>query len=220
LLAALATVSPAVAWQDDPPVPDAGAAPAPRLRVYLVPLGDVAQSTIDETARGLRVHAPIDVVVEARRALPHETESSDKGRYRAEKLLDFLAKIDEPPSAKVVGVAEVDIVAHKGRFPNWGVLGLGSLDGRSCVLSTFRMKRRWEHGGAPDSVVRERLWKTSLHEVGHTLGLEHCPVRGCIMEDAHGTVRTTDGETELCPACARKLADAIARLGQPPSKPN
>jgi hypothetical protein len=28
------------------------------------------------------------------------------------------------------------------------------------------------------------------------------------MEDAHGTVKTTDGETVLCPECARRFREA------------
>ena len=48
-------------------------------------------------------------------------------------------------------------------------------------------------------------WLTVLHEIGHTLGLPHCPTKGCLMEDAMGKVTTTDGERDFCPAC-RALA--------------
>jgi archaemetzincin len=74
------------------------------------------------------------------------------------------------------------------------------------------MKRKWENGGAPDGLVRERLWKIAIHELGHTLGLEHCPTSGCIMEDAHGTVKTTDREKELCSSCAQRYLSAIEKL--------
>jgi archaemetzincin len=76
------------------------------------------------------------------------------------------------------------------------------------------MKRKWENGGASDALVRERLWKTTIHELGHTLGLEHCPNVGCVMEDGKGTVKTTDREKELCPSCAAKYAEAIRRLAE------
>ena len=109
---------------------------------------------------------------------------------------------------KWMGVTDVDIVARKGNNDNWGVLGLGAVDGRCSVLSTFRMQRRWENGGASDEVVKDRLWKTAVHELGHTLGLSHCPTRGCIMEDAHGTVKTTDRETDLCDDCRKRFRAA------------
>jgi archaemetzincin len=189
---------------------DAGTLDAGRghaLVVHLVPLGNITDETVAETARGLRTHAPVEVTIEPRHPLPPESRSVIVGRYRAERILEWMERLDQK-GGKLMGVTDVDIVTKKGTNDNWGILGLGTLDGRCSVLSTFRMKRTWENGGAPESLVRERLWKTAVHELGHTLGLPHCPNRGCIMEDAHGTVKTTDSETELCPECARRFNEA------------
>ena len=88
-----------------------------------------------------------------------------------------------------------------------------SIDGKSCVVSTYRLERKFEKGGgASPALVRERLWKTTLHELGHTLGLEHCPIVGCIMEDAHGTVKTVDIEKALCPDSKKRFFDAISAM--------
>jgi archaemetzincin len=194
-----------------PPVVSAPAATAspPRwaLVVHVIPIGDISDDTVQEAARGLESHAPVTVVVEDRRPLLPSLEASIKGRFRAERILEWMEGL-EVGAGKLLGVTAVDIVAQKGSNENWGVLGLGTLDGRCSVLSTFRMERRWEKGGAPEALVRERLWKTAVHELGHTLGLPHCPNRGCIMEDAHGTVRTTDREKELCPDCALRFQRA------------
>ena len=192
-------------------------APKP-LVVHLVPLGDVSDETLTDTATALRAHAPVDAVIEARRALPAKTMSSEKGRYRSELLLDFLDQLPLTFSTasgdhdKVMGVAAIDIVADKNGNPNWGILGLGALDGRCSVISTYRMKRAFEKGGgAPEPLVHERLWKITLHELGHTLGLSHCPNVGCIMQDGHGTVKTVDAETAFCPSCAKLFADGIEK---------
>ncbi len=188
---------------------------APRLVLHLVPLGDTTTETMTKTADALSSHAPLDVVVETAVAMPKSAESSEKGRYRAEKLLDLLEALPidaDGKHGKIMGVAELDIVTEKNGAKNWGILGLGAIDGRVSVISTYRMKRAFEKGGgAAEPLVRERLWKVSLHELGHTLGLDHCPVKGCIMEDGHGTVKTIDGETALCDSCAAKFTAALPK---------
>ena len=187
--------------------------PAPKLALHLVPIGDVTDDAVKETATALTDHAPVVVTIEKRGALPKEAESSEKGRYRAEKLLDWLAKRDLAKGGKIMGVTDIDIVTEKNGILNWGVLGLGAIDGRMAVISTYRMKRKWEKGGgASETLVRSRLWKISLHELGHTLGLPHCPNKGCIMEDAQGTVKTVDDETALCADCSKRFSDAVDAL--------
>jgi archaemetzincin len=183
-----------------------------RLTVHLVAIGAVPKETIEQTSKSLHEAAPIDVVIEPGRALPKSAATVEKDRWSADALLTFLEDVPSAPGHKVMGITEVDIVTPKNGIPRWGILGLGSLDGKTSVISTYRMRRKWE-GGAPEAVVRDRLAKISLHELGHTLGLDHCPNKGCVMEDGHGTVKTVDAETVLCAKCSKLFADAIAKNG-------
>lgn len=184
------------------------AAPARKIVVHLVPLGDVPQLDLEVAAEGMRAHAPLSVSLEPREALPDAAKTKEKGRFSADALLSFLQKITAGAGEKVLGVTDVDIVTPKNGVANWGVLGLGAIDGKACVISTHRMRRKWEPGGgAPETLVRERLWKISLHEIGHTLGLPHCPNAGCLMEDAQGTVKTVDAETALCATCRARFGE-------------
>jgi len=132
--------------------------------------------------------------------LPAAAFYAARGRYRAEKLLERLTGLHES-AFRVLGVTAADISTTKGDVPDWGILGLASIDGRACVLSSFRCRR-----SARDARhAAERLGKTAVHELGHTFGLEHCPTRGCLMHDGEGTVLTTDAERDLCSACRSKL---------------
>lgn len=188
-------------------------APAPsaseKLVVHMIPLGDVPLVDLETADKGLRAQAPFLVKIEERRPLP-ESARTEKARYSADALLAYLQKVSAKPRDKVLGVTDIDIVTEKNGSPNWGILGLGDIAGKTCVISTFRIRRKWEPGGgANEALVRERLWKISIHELGHTLGLPHCPNKGCLMQDAHGTVKTVDDEHDLCTDCGARFSDAL-----------
>jgi archaemetzincin len=69
-------------------------------------------------------------------------------------------------------------------------------------VSIFRLQA----GKATVPVFQARLVKVVNHELGHTFGLEHCPVAGCFMQDAGGKIATVDGGSGMsCPACGARL---------------
>ena len=83
---------------------------------------------------------------------------------------------------------------------------LGAVDDRPCVVSTFRLRR----GNVARERVLDRLAKVVNHELGHTFGLEHCPIAGCLMHEGSGSVGAIDREPGgFCDACARRLGDRV-----------
>jgi archaemetzincin len=177
--------------------------------VTLQPLGPGSAALAAYAERALLAFYAVRVQVAPETALPRAAYNATRGRYRAEKLL---AHLDEthPGAFRVMGLTATDISTTKGNVADWGVLGLASIDGKACVLSAFRCRRSArDHAHAV-----ERLGKTAVHELGHTFGLAHCPVKGCLMEDGKGTVVTTDGETDLCGECRKKLGGkGLVRTG-------
>ncbi len=89
----------------------------------------------------------------------------------------------------------------EGKIEDWGVIGVAEASGKACVISSYRCKM-----GAKDQLqARIRLAKVAVHELGHTLGLDHCSAVGCLMQDARGRVSTCDGEFDLCARCRSQL---------------
>jgi len=169
--------------------------------VMVQPLGPGSAAPAALVGGALAALYDVDVRVAKVEPLPAAAFYAARGRYRAEKLLEHLTTLHEG-AFRVLGVTAADISTTKGNVFDWGILGLASIDGRACVLSSFRCRRSARGAGH----VAERLGKTAVHELGHTFGLEHCPTRGCLMHDGEGTVLTTDGERDLCSGCRGKLA--------------
>ena len=84
-------------------------------------------------------------------------------------------------------------------------MGLANSPGRSCIISTFRIK-------TPNKVLfNDRFIKVALHELGHTMGLPHCTFSNtCFMEAAEGTIKSVDRETKnLCSNCKKLISKYI-----------
>jgi archaemetzincin len=194
----------------------ARAAETPRRFLYIQPLGDALpaeDSTLVKTALEAVIGLAVKVLPPA--ALPTTAWYAPRHRYRADKLLDFLDGRLPADGTRILGLTGTDISTTKGDVQDWGVLGLGRIDGASSVISRFRCAKR-SRGAAH---ARERLAKVAVHEAGHTLGLEHCPNRGCLMEDAEGQVATCDREYDFCARCRKLLADAGRALPATPAIP-
>lgn len=170
------------------------------------PLGSlpVRQKVVDEVVSAIEASYKVEVVVLPTRPLPDTAYYKPRRRYRAEKLLDTFEGTMPSGEDKIVVLTEVDISTTKGEYADWGLFGLGNMPGQACVVSTWRLRSK-----ASQRRFRERLGKVVVHELGHTLGLAHCPTQGCLMEDAKGRVSTVDGETGFCESCRENLGDLL-----------
>ena len=172
-------------------------------KLYVQPLGRVLSSrSVKEVQYALKTFYGLNVVMLPRKQLPTFTYYAARKRYRAEKLLDYLARIAPRDTFCIMGLTAVDISTTKGKYYDWGIMGLATLSGTTCIISRFRCRL----GSRSITHARHRLSKVAVHEVGHTLGLEHCPTYGCLLEDARGTNKTIDREYVLCRLCRAKLA--------------
>ena len=185
------------------------AATEPALAVIaLQPLGDVKAERLLVVNHGLEKAYGLKVETLPVKPLPKAAWYAPRSRYRADILLDELTGNTPGTYRIVIGLTAKDISVTKDQHEDWGIFGLGQLGGRTCVVSTFRLGAR----GADEAKLRERLRKVAIHEVGHVMGLPHCPHEGCVMRDAEASIATVDAETgTCCESCANAWREWLRR---------
>ena len=139
------------------------------------------------------------IVVLQKVAMPDFAYYKPRNRYRAEKLLQFLDTLPVERT-KIVGFTDLDISTTKNEHYDWGIFGLGEINGASCVCSVYRLKKN-----AGSELYVSRIKKVIIHELGHTFGLEHCTWPLCVMADYQGTIKSLDRSGfHLCAQCRAK----------------
>jgi archaemetzincin len=186
-----------------------GAVPTESLpTVDLQPLGTVNTTLVEVVRVGMEASFAVRVRVLPSKPLPDSAWYAPRKRYRADRLLEFLLACRSKDSLKTVGLTQKDISIPKGTIPDWGIFGLGLLGGDVCVVSSHRLGE----SKVPREKFEGRLVKVANHELGHTLGLEHCATDACLMEDAAGTIKTVDAETgAFCPTCRARLGKLLRK---------
>jgi archaemetzincin len=171
------------------------------IKIALMPFNNIDSSMVSYADQEIRNFYHFTVVHLDSQPLPEMAWYPPRKRYRADSLIIWLDRNKTESVDYIVGLTDKDISCTKGQYVDWGIFGYGYMPGSACVVSTLRLKRN-----ADRDLLYERFAKVLLHEIGHNLGLDHCPTVGCMMEDAKGTIVTVDNEKkELCPLCRLKI---------------
>jgi archaemetzincin len=127
-----------------------------------------------------------------------------RGQYHSTCILERLGRLRRPPNdTRVLGVTPLDLFVPVLTF----VFGEAQLDGRCALVSYHRLREEFYGLPPNDELLRARLLKESVHELGHTFGLRHCDYWECVMASSHAVERLDLKGAELCSACrARVLA--------------
>jgi len=174
------------------------------LHIHLLPVGAVESSSLEEIARHLMDVFPgcRCTKVQEGIALSREAYNSSRGQYNSTSILAELSKTVEGRvnADRVLVIVDVDLYADGLNY----VFGEAQCPGRLAIISTFRLRPEFyrEDNG---SVFTARVNKEATHELGHTLGLSHCPDPRCVMHFSNNIEMTDMKDATFCRSCRSAL---------------
>jgi archaemetzincin len=173
-------------------------------RLQLLPLGEIERAQIDALARSLGRELKRECEVLAADRDLSASFNASRGQYHSTEILSRMAARVTPDTWRLLGVTAVDLYTPILTF----VFGEAQLEGALAVVSSCRLDQRLYGLPADEQVLRERLFKEAVHELGHTFGLTHCDDTQCAMAPSHAVEWIDLKTARYCPKCAAALGRA------------
>ncbi len=147
----------------------------------------------DLVSKTLRKTYNLSTIQAAEFEVPRETFNPLRNQYDASKIVECLKRIFDRRCDRHLFIVDTDLYTPRFNF----IFGLAELQKNAAIVSLYRL--------AGNRSIEERLAKEVIHEVGHLLGLSHCPIQTCVMHFSN-TVEDTDKKNmSLCDECRRQI---------------
>jgi len=132
--------------------------------------------------------------------VPERAFNPLRGQYHAGVIVqELLNKVRE--GEYLIALVSGDLYVDGFNF----VFGLADPSYRVAVVSDARLRQEF-YGLPPDRELHlSRFKKEVLHELGHLLGLPHCPDARCVMHFSNTLEDTDRKEAEFCDSCRAKI---------------
>lgn len=169
--------------------------------LHLLPIGKLDGGLLRELGPAMAeaFHVPCEVLPAA--LDPEFAYHGERQQYHSSEILHRMQAFLGPGSWRVLAVAAVDLYIPILTF----VFGEAQVGGPCALVSLHRLRQEF-YGLPPDEfLLRQRLLKEAVHEIGHTLNLTHCDDYRCAMAPSHAVEWIDLKDSALCANCQTQI---------------
>jgi archaemetzincin len=175
------------------------------MKIGILRIGQVDLSVVERLQENLDTIFPDTTVTLITKPMPIPEEALDEDRqqHRSNIILSKIHTYGEKSRTldRVLGIVNVDIYVQELNF----VFGEAEHPGKAALISLWRLRPEF-YGKAPNTeLLVERSTKEAVHEIGHTLGLQHCSNPFCIMYFSNSIFETDRKQSLFCSKCYLRI---------------
>ena len=171
------------------------------LRILIASEVDIPGWVLDNVLRQFRRYVAVDYVKLDLKDIKEASMNVKRGQLNAEIVLRLLEdRVEGYDYDMVVFVIDGDGYVEGLNF----VFGIARIYGKVALVFTHRLKANDEYK------YFTRLVKEINHELGHTLGLNHCPNPRCVMRFSNSVLEVDFKGIDFCNSCSAKVLKAVA----------
>jgi archaemetzincin len=169
--------------------------------IYLVAVGSVPLQVLDWIEQTVAEWCPWPVKRLPALAFPEDSFDTKRGQYKSVEIMKAVARSAPSDASRILGITEGDLAIPTLTF----VFGQAQLDGAVAVVSLARLRQEFYGLPGDENVLRERVTKELLHDLGHTFGLTHCAESKCVMSLATHIGLVDNKAERYCTHCGGHL---------------
>jgi len=175
------------------------------VKVNIIPIEDVSKTVIKTISEHLKEAYPIveGVNLEPEVELPSEAYDADRDQYRAEIILQHFSSRFASKKGKILMITSEDLYSLGLNF----IFGQAQKPGKFSLISLHRLRPKFWRDEKDLDLFLNRAVKETIHEIGHTLGLDHCEDRNCVMSFSNRIEHTDRKGVDLCEQCEGKIKE-------------
>jgi len=174
--------------------------------VHLLPVGSTPVPLLQDLRAAIPKRLPVRCEILPLTLDPAPSYHAERQQFHSSEILQRVQGLLRPEDWRVLAVAEVDLYIPILKY----VFGEAQMGGPCATVSTYRLRQEFYGLPGDAALMRERLLKEAIHELGHTLHLRHCQDYRCAMASSHSVEWIDLREHSLCDACLYQLESSGA----------
>ncbi len=184
------------------------------MKVGVLGVGQVSSELIAEVAHAIAATLPDSSCLGLgdMLAVPEQAFDRKRRQYHSTVILNDVRSfaVGQAGLDRVIGLVDADMFTSGLNY----VFGEAYAPGKAGLVSLWRLRPQFYGEPADSKIFLERTIKEAIHELGHTLGLDHCLHSYCVMHFSNSIFDTDKKQSLFCDQHYLTASIAIENIGQ------